>query len=102
MNDTSQNPPDTDRPSWLTEPCPEWCVAKATHREEDLIDDRQHTREDQPQVILTDAHTEENEHRFSVDEAVDVAAALLHGVSIITDSEKVICGLERAYTVKVG
>lgn len=124
------------QPSWLTGPCPEWCVAKTTHREEDLVDDRlhfsswqrfillttadpvmigrppilqqrqlivyveQHISEDQPHVIVTDAHTDKNEHRFTSDEAIDLAAALLHGVSIVTDSKKVISGLNRTYTVK--
>ena len=40
MTNTKLNPASEKGPSWLTEPCPQWCVA--THREEDMVDDRLH------------------------------------------------------------
>ncbi|GAB3889873.1 DUF6907 domain-containing protein [Kibdelosporangium lantanae] len=40
MTNTKLNPAAEEGPSWLTEPCPQWCVA--THREEDMVDDRLH------------------------------------------------------------
>jgi len=60
----------------------------------------QHASEDQPRVIVTDAHTSDNEHRFPVEEAINLAAALMHGVSIINGHEDAVRSLQRAYTVK--
>jgi hypothetical protein len=133
MANTKLNPAKKN-PSWLIEPCPQWCVA--THREDDMIGDRlhfatwqrfialpsadpvvvgdpphprmrqllvyveQHIGEDGPRVVVTDEHSEENERRFSVDEALGVGVALFHGISIITDGETTIRNLERIYTAK--
>jgi len=132
MTNSNLGPAAHRGPSWLTEPCPQWCVA--THREEDMVDDRlhfatwqrfialpsadpvmvgdpphprmrqllvyveQHIREEGPRVVVTDSHSEENERRFSLDEAIGLGVALFHGISIITDGKTTVRCLERVYT----
>lgn len=103
----------SNRPQWLTEPCPKWCAT--THRLDDLPDDRlhfsawlrpvaltyaprvgdhrrvllvyveQHVDEDGPRVVLTEEHGGQEELRLSADEACALGAALLHGRTIAMD-----------------
>lgn len=95
---------------WPAGPCPKWCAA--THRVNDLPDDRlhfsawlrpipltyaapvgkhrrvllvyveQHADEGTPRVILTEEHGGQQELRLTADEACDLGSALLHGRTI--------------------
>lgn len=103
-------------PSWLTDPCPEWCAAK--HREADFPDDRrhfsawlrpvplthappvgkhqrvlmvyveQHVDDDSPCVVLTEEHRGQPELRLTAEEACDLGAALMHGRTVASDTVK--------------
>jgi hypothetical protein len=137
MTDTTLGLTDGNHPSWLTKPCPKWCAAKTSHREEDLPDDRlhysswqrfialpsaepvmigqpptrqqrqliiyveQHVDEDEPRVIVTDAHSDKQERRFNVDEATGVAVTMLHAISIITGDGELLGRAARANAVTV-